>query len=154
MIETAAEVGDGVVFNLWPMGALPKMVEHVKIGAERAGKNGDEVEIVNRHMVLVTDDKESARARFRAGFAPYYATPVYNAFLAWAGYEDEAAIIREGWAERDREKTTGAIVGPASSSVRPPLRRMRSGSAVVRSGEICCQLWPPFVVRCTNWLPT
>ena len=109
MIETAAEVGDGVVFNLWPMGALPKMVEHVKIGAERAGKNGDEVEIVNRHMVLVTDDKEGARNRFRAAFAPYYATPVYNAFLAWAGYEEEAATIREGWAARDREKTTGAI---------------------------------------------
>jgi len=65
--------------------------------------------VVNRHMVLVTDDKEDARARFRMAFAPYYATPVYNAFLAWAGYEDEAAIIREGWAERNREKTTGAI---------------------------------------------
>jgi len=109
MIEMAAEFGDGVVFNLWPMGALPKMVEHVYAGAAKAGKNGEDVEIVNRHMVLVTDDKESAYARFRAAFAPYYATPVYNAFLAWAGYEDEAAIIREGWAERDREKTGGAI---------------------------------------------
>ncbi len=109
MIEMAAEIGDGVVFNLWPMGALEKMVEHVYIGAAKAGKKGEDVEIVNRHMVLVTDDKESAYARFRAGFAPYYATPVYNAFLAWAGYEEEAATIREGWAERDREKTGGAI---------------------------------------------
>jgi len=109
MVEMAAEVGDGVVFNLWPMGALPKMIEHVHIGAEHAGKKGEEVEVVNRHMVLVTDDKEAARAKFRAAFAPYYATPVYNAFLAWAGYEDEAAQIREGWAERDREKTTSAI---------------------------------------------
>ena len=109
MIEMAAEIGDGVVFNLWPMGALPKMVEHVHIGAARAGKKGEDVEIVNRHMVLVTDDKETARAKFRSAFAPYYATPVYNAFLAWAGYEDEAAQIREGWAERNREKTTSAI---------------------------------------------
>ena len=31
-------------------------------------------------------------------------------------------------------KTTGAMVGPASSSVSPPVRRMSSGSAVVRSG--------------------
>ncbi|WP_417515874.1 LLM class flavin-dependent oxidoreductase [Minwuia sp.] len=110
MIEMAAEVGDGVVFNLWPKKALPKMIEHVHAGAAKAGKNGADVEVVNRFMVLVTDDVEDARQRFRQNFAPYYATPVYNKFLAWAGYEDEAAQIREGWAEKDRAKTTGALV--------------------------------------------
>jgi len=109
MIEMAAEIGDGVIFNLWPMKALPKMIEHVAIGAKRAGKDPAEVEVVNRHMVLVTDDKEAAVDAFRARMAPYYATPVYNNFLAWAGYEDVAATITEGWAARDREKTTGAI---------------------------------------------
>lgn len=109
MIEMAAEVGDGVVFNLWPKKALPKMIEHVKVGAERAGKDWREVEVVNRHMVLVTDDKEAARDRFRAAFAPYYATPVYNSFLAWAGYTDAAKTISEGWAEKDRAKTGGAL---------------------------------------------
>ena len=109
MIETAAEVGDGVIFNLWPKGALPKMMDHVKIGAERAGKKFEDVEVVNRAMVLVTDDKETGRNMFRAAFAPYYATPVYNNFLAWAGYQDVANVITEGWAAKDREKTTGAI---------------------------------------------
>lgn len=109
MIEAAAEVADGVIFNLWPKKALPKMVEHVKIGAAKAGKDGAEVEIVNRYNVLVTDDKEAARDRFRAAFAPYYATPVYNRFLAWAGYEEVADTITEGWAARDRSRTTGAI---------------------------------------------
>ena len=109
MIEMAAEVGDGVIFNLWPRGALPKMIEHVKIGAERAGRKLEDVEIVNRFMVLVTDDKAEARNVFRAAFAPYYATPVYNKFLAWAGYEDAARTIAEGWAEKDRAKTGGAL---------------------------------------------
>ncbi len=109
MIEMAAEHGDGVIFNLWPKGALAKMMEHVRIGAGRAGKDPTTVEIVNRHMVLVTDDKAAARARFKAAFAPYYATPVYNSFLAWAGYEEAAATIAEGWAARDRDKTTGAL---------------------------------------------
>jgi len=109
MIEMAAEVGDGVIFNLWPTRALPKMIEHVAIGAERAGKNPADVEVVNRHMVLVTDDKPAAVAAFKGRFAPYYATPVYNKFLAWAGYEEAAATIAEGWAARDRQKTTGAI---------------------------------------------
>lgn len=109
MIETAAEIGDGVIFNLWPKGALPKMMEHVKIGAERAGKKFEDVEVVNRAMVLVTDDKAGGRDLFRAAFAPYYATPVYNNFLAWAGYQDVANVITEGWAAKDRAKTTGAI---------------------------------------------
>ncbi len=109
MIEMAAEVGDGVIFNLWPKGALPKMMEHVKIGAERAGRKFEDVEVVNRFMVLVTDDKPAGRDLFRAAFAPYYATPVYNKFLAWAGYQDAARTITEGWAEKDRAKTGGAL---------------------------------------------
>jgi len=109
MIEMAAEIGDGVIFNLWPKGALAKMMEHVAIGARRAGKDPAEVEIVNRHMVLVTDDVEAALTEFRARFAPYYATPVYNRFLAWAGYEEAAATIAEGWAAKDRNMTAGAI---------------------------------------------
>jgi alkanesulfonate monooxygenase SsuD/methylene tetrahydromethanopterin reductase-like flavin-dependent oxidoreductase (luciferase family) len=60
-------------------------------------------------MVLATDDKEAGRNLFRAAFAPYYATPVYNKFLAWAGYDEAAGAITEGWAQKDREKTTSAL---------------------------------------------
>jgi len=109
MIEMAAAVGDGVIFNLWPGRALPRMLEHVKAGAARAGKAFESVEIVNRAMVLCTDDKARGRALFRAAFAPYYATPVYNEFLRWAGHADAAGAIAQGWAEKDRSKTGGAL---------------------------------------------
>src|SRR5262245_10646352 len=109
MIEMAAEYGDGVIFNLWPKSALKKMIEHVHIGAKRAGKNGKDVEVVNRSMILVTNDKKAARDKFRAAFAPYYATPVYNNFLAWSGFDGAAGTIKEGWAAKDRNKTTAAL---------------------------------------------
>ena len=109
MLETAAEFSDGVILNLFPKQALPKMMEHIGIGARRAGKNLEEVEVVCRHQVVVTDNKEEARNRIRGGFAPYYATPVYNNFLTWCGYEDVAKTIKEGWAAKDREKTTHAM---------------------------------------------
>ena len=109
MLEAAAEFSDGVIVNLFPKDAFPKMREHIRIGAERAGKKVEDVEVVCRHQVIVTDDKESARNLIRAAFAPYYATPVYNKFLAWSGYEEVAALIREGWAQKDRNKTTGAL---------------------------------------------
>ena len=109
MIEMAAEVGDGVIFNLWPQGALPKMMEALKRGAKNAGKNWQDIEVVNRAMVLCTDDKAMGREIFRAAFGPYYATPVYNKFLAWAGYEDAATAIAQGWGEKNREKTAAAL---------------------------------------------
>jgi probable F420-dependent oxidoreductase len=109
MLESAAELSDGVILNLFPRAALPRIMEHIAIGAERAGKDPAEVEVVCRHMMVVTDDKPAARNAFRAGFASYYSTPVYNKFLAWAGYEDAAREIREGWAAKDRERTAAAL---------------------------------------------
>ncbi len=109
MLETAAEYSDGVILNLFPKDALPKMMEHIRIGGERAGKKLEDIEVVCRHQVVVTDDKEAARNMIRGGFAPYYATPVYNKFLAWCGHEDVAETIKEGWAAKDRSKTTGAL---------------------------------------------
>ncbi|HAK52751.1 MAG TPA: hypothetical protein DCM54_12735 [Gammaproteobacteria bacterium] len=109
MLEMAAEVGDGVIVNLFPRSFFPTMLEHIRIGAERGGKKLEDVEIVCRHQVAVTDDPATAKDNLRSHFAPYYATPVYNNFLAWSGNEDKAKTIAEGWAERDRNKTTGAM---------------------------------------------
>lgn len=109
MLELAAEIGDGVILNLFPRKALPRIMEHIAIGAERAGKDPASVEVVCRHMMCVTDDRELGRAAFRGAFGPYYATPVYNKFLAWAGYEEAAAEIQAGFAARDRERTAAAL---------------------------------------------
>lgn len=109
MLEIAAGLADGVILNLFPRRALPRIMEHVASGARRAGKDPAAVEVVCRHMVVVSDDKPRGRAAFRAGFASYYATPVYNSFLAWAGYEDAAREIREGWASGDRQRTALAL---------------------------------------------
>lgn len=109
MIEMAAAVGDGVCFNLWPRKALPKMLEHVRIGAQRAGKDPATVEVVNRHMVLVTGDVAAGRNAFRSKYVPYYANPVYGEFLAWCGYPEAAAAIAAGWARKDRAATMAAM---------------------------------------------
>lgn len=109
MVEAAAEVSDGVILNLFPQSALPRIIEHVGIGAERGGKKLEDVEVVCRHMMVVTDDKDMARMAFRGAFVSYYATPVYNKFLEWCGFGDAAAEIREGWAAKDRERTAAAL---------------------------------------------
>jgi probable F420-dependent oxidoreductase len=109
MLELAAELGDGVILNLFPRSALPRIREHIARGAARAGKPVDEVEVVCRHQIAVTADPASARELFRRVFASYYSTPVYNQFLAWAGYQEAAREIREGWASGDRARTAAAL---------------------------------------------
>ena len=109
MLEMAGEFGDGVVVNLFPASTLPKLMEHIAIGAGKGGKKLGDLDIVCRFQVAVTDDHAAARERFRQRFAPYYATPVYNRFLAWTGFGDVAKTIEEGWKAKDRNRTTGAL---------------------------------------------
>ena len=109
MIEMGAQNAEGVIFNLWPRQAIGKLLDHVRIGAERGGKDPRSVEIVNRIIVFVTDDKARARELFRSQFAPYFATGVYSAYLSEIGYAEVAAKAKEGWAEKNRNKTKEAI---------------------------------------------
>jgi alkanesulfonate monooxygenase SsuD/methylene tetrahydromethanopterin reductase-like flavin-dependent oxidoreductase (luciferase family) len=81
------------------------MLEHFAAGAEKAGKDARSMEVVCRHQVLVTQDKDAARNLFRAGLTGYFATPVYNKYAAWYGFEEEARMIAEGFQKGDRELT-------------------------------------------------
>jgi alkanesulfonate monooxygenase SsuD/methylene tetrahydromethanopterin reductase-like flavin-dependent oxidoreductase (luciferase family) len=109
MLELAGEIGDGAVLNFFPVEALPRMMEHLAIGARRAGRSLDHYEVVCRFQVCVTDDPASVRRLLRSAFAPYFATTVYNRFVDWCGFHDEARALREGWAARDRAKTEAAV---------------------------------------------
>lgn len=109
MIETAAAYGDGVVLNLWPKSALPKIMQHIRIGAEKTGKAPEDVEVINRYQICVTDDVDAARDKFRKSFGAYYATSVYNSYLIWSGFEEEAHNILEAWNRRDRAAVAAAF---------------------------------------------
>lgn len=117
MLELAGAVADGVILNLLPARAVAKVLEHVRIGAEKAGRNPDEIEVVCRHQVAVTDDRAAARDQLRKGFVPYFATSVYNPYLAWAGYPEEAEAILAGWQAGDRERTSQAFTDELADAV-------------------------------------
>lgn len=109
MLETAAEIADGIILNLFPRTALPKIMEHIAIGAKRGGKDPAAVEVVCRYVICVNKDKALGRKAFREQYLPYYATKVYNKYLAWAGYEDAAYEIAEGFKTRDRARSLAAM---------------------------------------------
>jgi len=124
MLELAGEIADGVTLNMMPVEAVPRMLEHARAGARRAGRDPDALEVVARFQVCVTDQVAAVRDLLRPTLGPYFATSVYNRFVAWCGFEDEAREILAGWTARDRARTNRAvsddmvdriaIIGPAS----------------------------------------
>ena len=124
MLELAGEIADGVILNFMPVEAVPRMLEHIRRGAERAGRDASQLEIVSRFQTVVTDDVAAARGAIRHMMGPYFATSVYNRFVAWCGFPDEAAAILAGWQAKDRARNLAAvtdemidriaIIGPAA----------------------------------------
>lgn len=125
MLALAGEIGDGVVLNLFPVTALPRMLAAHREGGAAAGRDVSGHEVVCRFQVAVTDDVERARNVVRAVFGPYVATPVYNRFFAWCGFEAEAKGVAEAFARGDRTAVAAAmtdelvdrvtILGPAEA---------------------------------------
>jgi alkanesulfonate monooxygenase SsuD/methylene tetrahydromethanopterin reductase-like flavin-dependent oxidoreductase (luciferase family) len=85
------------------------MMEHVRRGAARAGRDASTLEVVARFQVVVTDDPASARGAIRHMLGPYFATSVYNRFAAWCGFEDEAREILAAWQAKDRARNLAAV---------------------------------------------
>jgi probable F420-dependent oxidoreductase len=109
MLELAGEIADGVILNFMPVEAVPRMLEHVRIGAARAGRDASQLEVVARFQTVVTDDAPAARNAIRHMMGPYFATSVYNRFIAWCGFPDQARTIDEAWRAKDRARNLGAV---------------------------------------------
>jgi probable F420-dependent oxidoreductase len=111
MLALAGEVGDGVCLNLMPPRVVVRQLAEVRRGAGAAGRElPADFGVMARLQTVVTDEPAVVREMLRSQFiGPYLAQPVYNHFLSWMGYEEEAAAIAAGWAAKDRESVAAAI---------------------------------------------
>ena len=109
MLELAGEIGDGLVVNLFPVTALPRILAAYRRGAARAGRDASRDEVVCRFQVAVTDDVPAARQLIRFAFTGYVAQPVYNAYFRWCGFEEEARAVAAAFARGDRAASAAAM---------------------------------------------
>jgi probable F420-dependent oxidoreductase len=111
MLGVAGAVGDGVCLNLMPARVVSQQLAAVSAGAHQTGRRLTEgFGVMARLPVLVTDDADGAREWIRSTFlGPYLAQPVYNNFLRWMGYEEEASDIAQAWTKKDRAGVQAAI---------------------------------------------
>ena len=109
MIELAAAIADGVILNLFPLASLPPIMDMIRAALAQAGREPGALEVGARLQAMVTDDIDAARNLFRRLFGPYFTNPVYNSFLAWAGYETEAAEILDAGDAGDWRRVRAAL---------------------------------------------
>src|SRR5437879_13657415 len=61
MLELAGEIADGVVMNWIPPETVPVSIEHLEIGARKAGRTLADFEIASFIRTCVTDDQAATR---------------------------------------------------------------------------------------------
>lgn len=126
MLRLAGAIGDGVCLNLMTAGAVADQLAEIRAGAAAAGRDLPETfGVMARFHVAVTDDLDAGRQMVRAAFGPYFAQPVYNRFLGWMGYPEEAAAIADAFARGDRDGVAAALhdeIVDGVTLVGPPWR--------------------------------
>jgi probable F420-dependent oxidoreductase len=108
MLRLAGALCDGVCLNMVPESALPQVLGEVRAGAEEAGKDPNDLEVVARLHVVVADPA-MGRNLIRTVFGAYAATPGYNKCFEWIGFADEAQQIREAFAKGDRAGVAAGV---------------------------------------------
>jgi alkanesulfonate monooxygenase SsuD/methylene tetrahydromethanopterin reductase-like flavin-dependent oxidoreductase (luciferase family) len=104
MLEIAGELAQGILLTYPTLESGRRAAEHVAIGARRAGRRPEDVEIASLLPCQVADDGPEARERLRPGLAFYIGFfPRYNRLLAEAGFADAVARVKTAWDRGDRE---------------------------------------------------
>src|SRR5262245_64112737 len=85
------------------------MPAHLRAGAVPSCRDVSRLEVVSRFQTVVTDDVPAARAAIKHMMGPYFATSVYNRFVAWCGFPEEARAIDAAWRAKDRARNVAAV---------------------------------------------
>jgi probable F420-dependent oxidoreductase len=115
MIEVAGRVADGLIGHpLFGLRYLEDVVRpSIAAGAERTGRNADDIAVAGMVLCAVHEDVEQARREAAAQIALYASAKTYERPLAVAGFARESAEIRDAFARQD----FGAMVAATSDAM-------------------------------------
>jgi alkanesulfonate monooxygenase SsuD/methylene tetrahydromethanopterin reductase-like flavin-dependent oxidoreductase (luciferase family) len=109
MLQTAGEIGDGVIVNYITPETFPRMLTEIRQGAHKAGRNANSLDIACRILVAVDEEQDIVRENLRRELTAYLTVPQYNRFFQWIGYGDEAHAALEAWNAGDRRKALSLV---------------------------------------------
>jgi alkanesulfonate monooxygenase SsuD/methylene tetrahydromethanopterin reductase-like flavin-dependent oxidoreductase (luciferase family) len=104
MLQIAGELAEGILLTYPTLESGRRAAENIAIGARRAGRRPEDVEIASLLPCQVAESGAEARERLRPGVAFYIGFfPRYNRLLAEAGFADAVATVKAAWDRGDRD---------------------------------------------------
>jgi 5,10-methylenetetrahydromethanopterin reductase len=109
MIELAGEIADGVLLTWASPGYLPQAAEHLRKGAEKAGRNPEDIDLACYVRTAVVDDMEEVRPALQRQIARYFRMPYYRNYFEGRGFKREANAVSQALAIGDDDGVSAAI---------------------------------------------
>lgn len=109
MLRLAGQIADGVILFLFTPDGVKWALDQVRAGAEEAGRDPSEIDVVARIPVAVDEDDEFLRFMLRRLTTNYAIVDVYNASLTRQGFGDPAESITKLWQSGERDGAAAAV---------------------------------------------
>lgn len=119
-IGLTGEIADGWLPIFLRRDALPAMQAILAVGAERVGRNAEDIEIAPSVLSAVSGDSAEASALVRAHIAFYVGGmgTFYNRMMRRFGWEAEAALIKNEWDKPERAGRAAAALAVTDEMVK------------------------------------
>jgi probable F420-dependent oxidoreductase len=110
LLQVAGELAQGVLLTWSTLDAGRRAAQNVAIGARRAGRHPEDVDVASLLPCFVASSAEEARDRMRPAVALYAGFfPRYNRLLAASGFPEAARAIKTAWDQGDRAGATRLV---------------------------------------------
>ena len=109
MLEMVGELADGVMMNWTAVDYLGEAIGHIKRGAEKAGRDPNEIDIAGYVRVAVGDNLTESRDSLRRQVARYASNPFYRNFFAQTGFDKEMSAAAAALADGNLDKAADSI---------------------------------------------
>jgi len=110
MLQVCGELAQGLLLTRSTLDTGHHVAAHIAIGARRAGRRPEDIEITSLLPCSVAPDRQAALDTMRPGVALYAGFfPRYNRLMAESGFAEAAATIRDAWSNGDYEAATRAV---------------------------------------------
>ncbi len=105
MLQICGQIAQGTLLTWCTLEHATAAAEHVALGARRAGRVPEEVDVATLLPCAVSGDREEARDSMRLPIASYAGFfPRYRRLMAEAGFAQEVEAVSRAWKEGDRER--------------------------------------------------
>ena len=138
MLEMVGELADGVLMNWTAVDYLGEAIGHIKRGAEKAGRDPNEIDIAGYVRVAVGDNLTESRVSLRRQVARYASNPFYRNFFSQTGFDKEMSAAAAALADGNLDKASDSIT-----------EEMQDQVAIVGTVEEC---WAALEKRCAAGL--